>query len=91
MIMMMLRGGLFSPLLFILNKGLLSPLLLIILMASAVTLATTTTATASAASSSPTTAPLAVTSRLYTCGQGMGATGTSVSRPGVLDPFQGFP
>ena len=48
-------------------------------------------ATASAVPSSPATAPLAVASRLYTCGQGMGTTGTSVPRPRVLDPCQGFP
>ena len=61
------------------------------LMASAVALAKTTAATASATPSGPAAAPLAAASGLYTFGQGMGATGTSVPRPGVLDPCQGFP
>ena len=39
----------------------------------------------------PLAAPLAAASRLYTCGQGMGAAGTAVARPRVLDPSQGFP
>ena len=48
-------------------------------------------AMASAVPSSPAAAPLAAASRLYTCGQGMGAVGTSVARPRVLDPSHGFP
>ena len=36
---------------------------------------------ASMVSSSPAATPLAVASRPYTCGQGMGAAGTSVARP----------
>ena len=48
-------------------------------------------ATASTVSSIPTATALAVVSRLYTCGQGMGTAGTSVPRSGVLDPCQGCP
>ena len=48
-------------------------------------------ATAPAVPSSPAAAPLAVASRLYNCGQGMGAAGTSIPRPRVLDPYQSFP
>ena len=47
-------------------------------------------ASASAVPSGPATVPLAVASELYVCGQGMGADVTSVRRPGVLDPRQGF-
>ena len=48
-------------------------------------------ATASTVPSSPAAALLAAASLLCTCGQGMGATGTSVPRPRVLNPSQGFP
>ena len=41
--------------------------------------------------SGPAATPPVIALRLYTCGQGMGAAGTSDSRPGVLDPRQGFP
>ena len=65
--------------------------MLIMLMVSAVALAMTTATTASVTTSNPSVALLAVTSRLDTCGRGMGATGTSVPRHFVLDSRQGFP
>ena len=84
--------GAVNLLLLILHGGLCSPLLLMmmLLMASAVTLVAST-ATASAPTSSLAAGPLAVVWRLYARGQGMGASGTSVPYPGILDPCQGFP
>ena len=60
--------------------------MMVVLMAFAVASA----ANIAAPPSSPAAAPLAAASRLYTCGQGMGAAGTSDTRPRVLDPSQGF-
>ena len=62
-----------------------------ILMASAIALAATAVTTASASFLGPTATPLAVASRLDTCGQGMGVAGTSVLLSLILDAGQGFP
>ena len=69
-----------------------SPLLLMMmrLMAFAVASAASV-ATASAVPSSPAAAPLAASSPFYTCSQGIGAAGTSVARPRVLDANQASP
>ena len=66
-------------------------LMMLMVMASSVALGATSATTASTTPSVLAATPLAVSLRLDICCQSLGTTGTSIPRPFILDPRQGFP